>query len=218
MTTKQRGWYLRKWQEAFRAHWAGVKGGEVTARPGRPEQCEHRERVLAAARMLLARGEFTQLSPDAVRMGAHVVALGKPVSSKRLTNRQLDVVIAFFQLLAGRVDLVAQMQCDAAGDARERALSARSDAEAQGGAAPWQATQTGADRKRMLWSIEHLDLPGEYIEVLSRDRFGTTNWRGLDDVRLRQLLMQCKARLLARAAAAPARSAALGALSTVEVG
>ena len=78
MTTKQHRWYLREWGAAFSAHWSGVRGGEVVARTGRPENHPLREQVLAVARRMLgARGG--KLNADVIRHACHVVALGKDI-------------------------------------------------------------------------------------------------------------------------------------------
>lgn len=193
MTQKQHRWYLREWSAAFGAHWAGTKYGEALARPGRPES-EIRDQVVAIGRQIAARLPDGRLSADVLRHACHVAALGRNPSSREMTNKQLDLVVAFFRRLAesGR-ELSGQIRLDA----RERELTRQVSAGAEYGAgdgpgAPWREVHPDADRKRVTWSLEHSGYPEAAIAAISQDKFGTKGWRGLPDRELYELLLTIK--------------------------
>lgn len=195
MTTKQHRWYLREWSAAFRAHWAGVRGGEVLARPGRPEVHELREQILAICRRMLAvRGG--RLDPDTIRHACHVHALGRDIPSMKMTNKQLDRTVAVFRQLAG-VNLAAMLTTEAASAEQHRLAQARRARRGDPAATP--VPMPDADRTRLLWAIEHADLPPAYVEEICRDRFGTGNWRSLPTPSLHQLRITLACRATARA-------------------
>ncbi|MBX3747301.1 MAG: hypothetical protein KF833_18485 [Verrucomicrobiae bacterium] len=186
MTEKQRKWYLREWSKAFRAHWSGVRRGEVVVRPGRAPADPVRDDVVRVAQARRLRQGGGGLSADDLRRACHILAVGKDVSSWALTNKQLDRVVALFRRLAG-LNLGAVL------------VGVEADAEAA------RRQQVGglpdADRKRVLYSLERVELPPQYVEELSRDKFGTGNWRSLPGPQLYQLLITAKARSVARAVA-----------------
>ena len=204
MTEKQHRWYLREWSSAFRVHWCGSKGGEALARPNRPA-CAMRERVIAEARKLAATREDGRMSADLLRRACHVVATGKDLSSYALANKQIDQVVAVFRVLARDRDVVAQMRVDAADVERARLAQAGRAADAGQAIAPSVAAPD-ADRNRMIYSISHSDLSAAYIAELARDKFGTAEWKGLPDEKLRQLLITVKCRAAARAIGSKLRS------------
>lgn len=193
MTKAQHQLYLREWGKAFKAHWTGVKGGELLARPDRrPHQM--RERVLAQARrMAAANPEDQRLSADCVRHACTVVALGRDKGSWSFTNRDLDRVLGVLRQLSNELDLTSAMVVD------------RSDAE-KAVQQDDTGVQVAGDRRRVSWAISKIDLPKGYIEQICRDKFGTSNWRSLPDLALTQLLVTCKARVIARQLAAVVNS------------
>lgn len=177
MNKAQHAKYMKEWSRAYRTHWAGVKGGEVLARPGRPDS-PLREQILDIARRDAAADPVDgRLTPDRLRHACHVKALGRNISSWDLTNRQWDKVVAVFRLLNDPANIGADI-----------AVSAD------------QANPSRPDRKRVAFSLQKLDLPDAYIGEISRDKFGTANWRQLTEAQLLQLLMTCKARAVARRA------------------
>ena len=193
MTTKQHRWYLREWGAAFSAHWSGVRGGEVVARTGRPENHPLREQVLAVARRMLgARGG--KLNADVIRHACHVVALGKDIGSMRFTNKQIDQVVAIFRQLAG-VNLSALMMTTQAESEKAR-ISAAKAAKASSPDAPTPLPD--ADRARLIWALDHIDLPPAYLAELARDGFGTANWRSLPTEQLQKLRITAGCRAIAR--------------------
>lgn len=190
MTPKQHKWYLREWGRAFKAHWAGVKGGEVLAKPGRPDS-QVRDQVISAARARVVRRGGGQLTADDVRHACHILAVGRDLSCWNLTNKQIDLVVAKFRSLASDCDIASTMALDQAATEPSR--------RAAPGGLP------DSDRKRTLWSLEHSDLSSDYIAKISRDKFGTANYRSLGDAQLHQLLITIKARAAAQAIAGTKR-------------
>lgn len=201
MTPKQHRWYLREWQAAFRRHWAGTASGEVLARPGRPPS-QIREHVVALAGRIAAQLPDGRLSAEVLRHACHVAALGSDVSSLRMTNKQLDLVIALFRRLAENgKDLAGQIRLDARGRELDRQSAAAADYQAACGALPpWKAAHPDADRKRCLWSLSNGGYPEAAIARISEDKFGTAAWRSLPDRDLYELLLTVK-RAVSRQAA-----------------
>lgn len=177
MTKPQHAKYMKEWSRAYRTHWAGVRNGEVLSRPGRPDSAL-REEILAIARREAAADPVDgRLTPDRLRHACHIHALGRNISSWDLTNRQWDKVVAVFRLLNDPANIGADI--------------AVSD---------HQAHPMRPDRKRVAFALQKLDLPDAYIGEISRDKFGSSNWRQLTEVQLQQLLITCKARALSRRA------------------
>lgn len=112
MTKSQHQLYLREWGKAFKAHWTGVKGGELLARADRrPHQM--RERVLSVARRMAAENpEDGRLTADCVRHACTVVALGRDKGSWSFTNRDLDRVLGVLRQLSNELDLASAMAVD----------------------------------------------------------------------------------------------------------
>lgn len=194
MTAKQHRWYLREWGAAFGAHWAGVRSGEVVARSGRPDPHPLREQILAIARrMLVTRGG--KLDADCLRHSCHVHALGRDVPSMKMTNKQIDKVVAVFRQMAG-VNLAAMMQSDAAIRESHRLSEDRLRKRAN----PCAPTpMPDADRARLVWAIEHVDLSPAYVEEISRDVYGTADWRTLPTGMLHKLRITLACRSAAKA-------------------
>lgn len=190
MTPAQLRRYWRHWNVAWSAHWAGVRGGEPVARVGRPVS-ELREQLVALAGQIAGPGA---LRPDHLRHACHLLALGRDRRSAHLTSKEQDLVIAIFQRLAAAGhELAGQIRSDA----RETELDRRRDyrgssAAASGPRRAWEQRRPDADRKRVLWSLEHSLYPRLAIEEIARDKFGTSDWRSLDDRRLYQLLITVK--------------------------
>lgn len=183
MTHLQKMRYLRHWATAFRAHWSGVRDGQPLARAGRPPS-ELRDEIVAIAGRIAGP---TSLSTDHLRHACHVRALGREKSSKRLTNKEQDLVVALFDRLAeAGAELGGQMRLDQ----RDRELARRESDSPRPPA--WNVRRPDADRKRVLWSLEHSPYPEPAIAAIARDRFGTANWRSLDDAALYQLLLTVK--------------------------
>jgi hypothetical protein len=206
MTSAQRVRYFRYWQAAWRAHWTGVASGEPCARPDRPESVLRDQIVAIAGQMAGA----SHLTPDLLRHACHVAALGEDVETLRMTNKQQDLVIAVFQRLAeAGQELAGQIRLDARGREIQRLESIATEASAAcGNAVPWEGRRPDADRKRVLWALEHSGYPEAAIATISGDKFGTRAWRGLPDPQLYQLMITVKGRQASRrtpAAPAPRR-------------
>lgn len=193
MTKPQLRFYLREWDAAWKAHWAGIRNGEALARRDRPAVHPLRDQVVAMAQRLLAtRGG--QLNADVLRHACHVLAFGRDISAMKLSNKQLDQVLAIFRQLAG-VNLAAMVSTEQASREQSRVADARArrkiDPEAP-------APMPDADRTRLIWSLSHLDLPPGYLETLARDAYGTAAWRTLPTASLHKLRITAGCRSVAR--------------------
>jgi hypothetical protein len=114
----------------------------------------------AAEKALLA-AHATAEDAEATRREIHAAVAGKPVSSKELTNRQLDEVLAKFRAISNPLD------------------------------GRYQARQADQPACRIRWKIEQLrrehNLSAEYIDTVAR----RVAWRPLahcDDVLARKVL------------------------------
>ncbi len=188
MSPAQHKRYLRYWNAAWRAHWTGVRHGEPLARPDRGPS-SIRDQVVGVAGSLAGQ-TGGRLTPDLLRHACHIIALGRNPSSKSLTNKQQDLVIAIFQRLAeGQEELAGQIRTDQRETEVHRRATAGTD---------WQKARPDADRARVLVGIERSGYPLPAIERISADSYGTTNWRGLPDEQLLQLAITIKARVETR--------------------
>lgn len=84
---------------------------------------QHAQRVLAAG---TARAAAEHRAPvlDDLRHGVHAVALGRDKSSKQLTNRELDCVVAFMQLMIQETNIGADILLDHPEISERKALKA----------------------------------------------------------------------------------------------
>lgn len=108
--------------------------------------------------------------PDDFRHACHIIALGQDVSSLRLSNAQLDRVVALLRLLADPDDVEAMML--------------------------WSSPED-SDRRRIIWRIRRA-APLAYIDSICRDRFGPRytppNWEELPIACLRDLVRTLSSR------------------------
>lgn len=181
MTPKQRMRYLRRWSAAWRRHWCGVRAGEPLARPDRGPSLLRDQVVAAAASVAARRGE--SLTADDIRRGCHVVAIGRNASSRTLTNREQDLVIAIFDRLAeGDHELQGQVLLD-----RHAAAAGNTSAIPT------------ADRSRLIRGIAASGYPAAAVAAISRDAHGTSEWRSLPTDRLARLALTIRQRAAAAA-------------------
>lgn len=204
MTKKQHSLYFREWRRAFEAHWTGVVQGEAVAKPGRTASAI-RDRVVAAAQRLAVSQPDGRLTPDLLRRGCHLVATGAALSSYALRNKQLDQVLAVFRSLAQEEDLGARLKLEAAEAERARRVQAGRAADA-GNPLPDAEAAPSMDRTRGVYAIRHCGLSEAYLAEIARDKFGTRDWASLPDAQLRQMLITCKARAMAKTVAADRRA------------
>ena len=125
-------------------------------------------------KVLIELGEFSKEDADAHRHDIHREALGADKSHKDFTNKDLDRVLDAFDAI-----LVIQ-EGARAGDRSDQPV------------------------KRLIWSIEHLGLPSDYIQAIARDQFKTSDWRSLTEDELTRFRMTCAARASARRRKTPA--------------
>ena len=100
-------------------------------------------------------GEFSKSDADAERHAIHLDALGCQKSSKDLTNRDLDKIFDAFDRVLVIFDGPHQI-----------------DREARQPAA------------RLIWAIDQLGLEEPYLQAISRDEYGTADWRSLTEPQL----------------------------------
>jgi hypothetical protein len=169
MTAPQSNLYWRTWAAAACAqHWHGTAAEMRAARQEcfvSPRLDEAYQAVWRVAEVL-AGSNHRALVGDDFRYAAHIVATGRQVSSKRLTNAELDRVLALFRLLA--------------------------DPENLANVEAWFNPDAGT-RKRYLHLIEQW--PAKYVAAISRDKFkGKTNLSRLTLDQLRQLSLTLRHR------------------------
>lgn len=142
--------------------------GTAVRRQGR--FCQELDQVEAVAAER-ARQRSCRVTANELRHACHLVALGLDKSSLDLSNRELDQVLALFRVLADPDDLSARIALD----------HPEKDA-----------------RRRLEWAVRNCGLPEAYVRTVCSSKFGTHNWRGLDDLPLRQLMVTLKCRAKAR--------------------
>lgn len=155
--------YWPAWGRAFKRNWL-AEGGRVSLRPGALAG-DLLDGVCAASHSL-ARQAHRAPTADDLRHGCHVVAFGRDVSSKHLTNAQIDRVVALFRLLADDVDIEAMLT--------------------------WQNPARG-DEARLDWRIEHA-APEATLRSISSNAFERADWRNLDKGQKLWLLREVKDR------------------------
>ena len=172
--------YWPAWGLAFRANWVRDRGTVRQVRDWADGSIGARvwAEGVAAARQLV-RG----VTADDLRHACHVVALGRQVSSSKLTNSELDRVMSIMRHLADPDDLDAVMDIE---------------------------DPDRAARRRKEWWIANCGLPAGYVATVSAAKFGsadpsTLSMRDLTDL-VRTLQMRLRARQ-ARRDAAPAPTA-----------
>lgn len=137
MTKAQsKGLYWPRWNRCWKANWRSVEG-LVVPNPDRV-LCAELTAVESAAHQL-AVADHRAVCVDDLRKGCHVVAVGRPRSSKALTNAELTRVVSLFNLLAEPEDLSAVVA--------------------------WQHPEIEA-RKRVVTLIERV--PEAYVRAVSR--------------------------------------------------
>jgi hypothetical protein len=182
---QQRRFYFPLWQKVCQAQdWRLVQGrllGPRQPQHGLAESTRLYNAVWDAAEILAA-SNHRAVTPDDLRHACHLVALfpGKaastkaaPISSKDLSNRQLDRVATLFRILANPDDVDA--------------------------AIAWSDPSFG-DKKRLQYVIRKA-APFAYIDAICRDKFGllytSPFWEDLPVNDLRQLALTLRNRLAA---------------------
>ncbi len=120
-------------------------------------------------RLLVDLGGFTPAEAEAERHAIHREALGTDKSSRSLTNRDLDLVLAAFE--ARLVLLTGPGQPDRAAE---------------------------QPRRRLLFAIDRLGLGDPYLNRLAHDQFHAGDWRSLGLADLTRLRFTATARARSR--------------------
>jgi len=160
MTESQRTSYFRRWQRAFSANWF-MDRGRVRKRDGRTES-ESLTAVVNAANRIATEAHRSPTADD-LRHACHIVAIGRPKSSKEITNAEIDRIWLLFSLLTDpdNVDAVVK----------------------------WQHPEIG-ERERLVKWISSL-APDATILVIARNAFGDAfdfgHWQSLDIPKLKWL-------------------------------
>lgn len=166
MTDKQaKHFYWPTWNRCCRANgWTSKQ----TLRDGRSENqglSEWHAKVWSTAEVLAAK-EHVGVSLDHLRKACHVLALGAPVSSKKLSSTAVNRVVSLFKVLTDPENLSAVME--------------------------WMNPEN--TQRRVLISKIKAHCHEAYIRHISGDVFGTSNWEGLNAVQLLGLARKLGAR------------------------
>jgi len=149
--------YFPAWNRAFRAVW--YLDSKLIQRHQSHDDNPWADQVETAGNAI-ARKAHIPLSQEHLRHGAHLVAFGRDISSKSLTNKQLDKVLALFALLTDPNDISASIAWD---------------------------DKSTHNRDRVLASLTHF--PENYIRQISLDKFHRYDWTQLTTLQCVQLLM-----------------------------
>ncbi|WP_009960366.1 hypothetical protein [Verrucomicrobium spinosum] len=114
-------------------------------------------RWLAVKDVLVKLGGYSAKEAEAMRHEIHTEALGKDKSSKDFTNSDLDRVL----------------------DAFDKYLAISNPQVGQ------RAVE--GPLKRAVKGVELVGWPEPYVQAVAMDKFGTAEWRGLDEEQLQQL-------------------------------
>lgn len=174
-TAQQRRLYFPAWGEAFSAVWFRDHGTVRRKEGVSPSIWIISVEDTAAA---AARRVHGLVYADGLRHAAHVVALGRRVSSSDLSNKELDRVLVLFALLKDPEDIDALIR--------------------------WAHPDQDA-RRRLLWAVQNVGWPAAYIAHVARAKYGQSDPEQLNDAQLRQLLVTLKERTKRRPAQ-PAQS------------
>lgn len=160
MTRAQESLHWRSWNAVVKANaWRMRKGFLLEEAAASRERSEHHRKVWVFAEQLAGRGVRAVTSND-LRHATYVAAIGRDCSHSEFTNKEFNAVLALWKLLVDPDDLTAVMEHQNPGEAARRGLIA---------------------------SIQR-NAPGEaYIVAISTRRWGTRNWKTLNDGALRQL-------------------------------
>lgn len=144
MTPAQRQLYWRLWAQIVRQNgWRDV--ARVLSPSAVLDASDHHRRVHEAA-IALAQQEGRAMAADHLRHGAHVIALGRSISSDDLKRpADIDRVFNLFKLLANPENIAAAIK--------------------------WENPDM-ADRERLVWRIRSA-APQAYIDAICADRFGS---------------------------------------------
>ena len=94
--------YFPAWTAAFKANWHTEKG-RISPRPGRhtaaPDSGLPDAATVEQIAQTVAAPHHRAPTADDLRYACHTIAVGTPISSKRLTSPQVNRVVALFRLL-----------------------------------------------------------------------------------------------------------------------
>jgi hypothetical protein len=177
MTPSQKSYYFRTWSEVQRAmQWNSPEGREAESDCwGSPALHPVYAAIKGCADLLAGAAGQCRPTANHLRHACHVAAVGYDLSSRSMTNAQLDRVLALFHLLIDPDNL--------------KAILAWSDEES-------------GERRRQIYSIRK-SAPPRYFEKIARDRFGETDLEKLSLMQLRQLALTLRLRRPADSTVAP---------------
>jgi hypothetical protein len=183
MTPNQRLFYFKLWQKVAQAHdWIMVQRrllGRREEKFGREESSRLYNAIWDAAE-ILAQNNHRSVTADDLRHACHLVAIFPqkaaskqklaPISSKDISNKQLDRVIALFRVLINPNDIAASIA--------------------------WSDPSVG-EKQRLIYVIKNA-APLAYIDSICRDKFGllytSPFYEDLELNELRQLAMTLRNR------------------------
>lgn len=159
--------YMPTWSRAFACNWRSNRG--VIAPATRQNNPELAYKVADLAEAIATRAN-RRMDRDDLRHAAEMIALKQSISSKDMSNAQIDKCLALFRLLINEVHVASVIALD----------------------------RKTPDRVRMEYAALNHELGRQYVEVVCHGKFGTKIIKGLSDAQLNQLLMTLKSRAQAR--------------------
>lgn len=156
--------------------WRMRKGFLLEEAAASRERSEHHRKVWVFAEQLAGRA-LRAVTVNDLRHASYVAAIGRDCSHDEFTNTEFNAVLALWKLLIDPDDLAAVMEHQNPGQAARRGLIA---------------------------SILR-NAPGEaYVAAIATRRWGTRNWKTLNDGALRQLAVTLSERARKEKQKAPA--------------
>lgn len=125
MTPSQKNLYFNLWREVTIAHdWRMIKGRLLATRPEAAGQAEADKLALRVweAACALAGQAHRAITADDLRHACHIVAIGKDISSKVMTNKQLNRLFALFKFLKDPNNIAAAIAWENPEDADRKSL------------------------------------------------------------------------------------------------
>lgn len=160
MTDKQfKCFYLPAWTRCMSANqWRMSKGRLICEPQSNPLVLELSQVWNCATGIAVL--DHRGVEPNDLRHGCHIIALGRDVSSKRLNNKEVNLVVALFDRLADPDSL--------------RACARHSD-------------PTIAQREGLIKAIQ-AKAPHAYVAQISLDQCGTKDWESVSIEHLQNFL------------------------------
>ncbi len=160
MTDSQKfKFYFPSWNRCAKANSWKMSKGRLVAEPQSNSLLPELSQVWTYARQIADR-EHRGIEPNDLRHGCHIVALRHDKSSEQLTNKEVNRVVALFDLLADPDDLAARIK--------------------------WENPEN-SDKASLIAAIK-ARAPYAYVAAIAQDQCGTKDWESLQTWQLQNLL------------------------------